>query len=75
MNTTPYSEQLADVMRAEIAGVDLQEGPNGVHVIALDSEGEAYELGFVSFELVYQDRQAALNMIERIKFFDRNKAV
>lgn len=63
---------LADVLRAEAAGADLQEGPHGVHVCAMRQDRTLYEIGSVIAELVYQDPQAARAAIERIKFARRD---
>lgn len=67
-----YSRLLADVLRAEAAGQDLQEGPHGVHVCAMRQDRTLYELGSVSEALVYQDPQAARAAIDRIKFARRD---
>ena len=68
----PHARLLADVLRAEAAGQDLQEGPHGVHVCAMRQDRTLYELGSVSEALVYQNPQAARAMIERIKFARRD---
>ena len=68
----PHARLLADVMRAEAASQDLQEGPHGVHVCAMRQDRTLYELGSVSEALVYQDPQAARAAIERIKFVCRD---
>ena len=57
-----------DVLRAEAAGQDLQEGPCGLHVCAMRRDGRLYELGHVSETLIYQNPQAAHAAISRIKF-------
>ena len=67
-----YVRLLGDVMRAEHAGQDLQEGPYGVHVFAKRKDGTLYELGSVSEDMVYQDRALALAAIDRIKFTRRD---
>ncbi len=67
-----HARLLADVLRAETAGEDLQEGPRGVHVFAMSQDRTLYELGSVSQALVHQDPQAARAMIERIKFARRD---
>lgn len=38
-----HEELLADVLRAEAAGEDLQEGPFGIHVCAMRKDGKLYE--------------------------------
>lgn len=65
------SQRLADVMRAEVAGRDLTEGPFGVHVWAMREDGTLYALGSVSFSALAQSPDAALDAIERVKFSDR----
>jgi hypothetical protein len=65
-------ENTADVLRAEVAGLDLQEGPHGVHVWAMRQDRTLYELGSVSEALVYQNPDAARAVIERIKFARRD---
>jgi hypothetical protein len=67
-----HARLLADVLRAETAGEDLQEGPHGVHVCAMRQDRTLYELGSVSEALVYQDPQTARAAIERIKFARRD---
>jgi len=64
MSKSPFT----DVLRAEAAGLDLQEGQYGVHVYAMRQDGTLYELGSVSESMVYQDPQGARTMISRIKF-------
>ncbi len=61
-------ERLAAVLRAEVAGCDLQEGPHGLHVVALTEDGRQLDLGHVSEALIFQDPQAARACISRIKF-------
>ncbi len=68
---TAHSRLLADVMRAEVAGKDLEEGPHGVHVLAMRQDGTRYELGSVSAEQCYQDPDGARLLINRIKFAPR----
>lgn len=68
----PHARLLADVLRAETAGQDLQEGPHGIHVCAMRQDRTLYELGSVSDALVYQNPQAARAAIERIKFARRD---
>lgn len=63
-----HEELLADVIRAEAAGEDLQEGPFGIHVCAMRKDGELYELGSVSESMVFQDPKAARIAISKIKF-------
>lgn len=65
-----YTTQLADVMRAEEAGLDLQDGPNGIHVFAMDAAGELYELGHVA---IGDSKIDMLRRISLIKFHDRSK--
>lgn len=65
---TKHSQTLADVMRAETAGQDLRDGPHGIHVYAMRQDQSLYELGSVSAETVYQDPNAARELIQRIKF-------
>ena len=67
-----HSRMLADILRAEAAGQDLQEGPYGVHVCAMRQDRTLYELGSVSESLVYQNPDAARAAIERIKFAHRD---
>jgi hypothetical protein len=67
-----HARLLADVLRAETAGQDLQEGPHGVHVCAMKQDGTLYELGSASESLVYQQPDAARAAIERIKFARRD---
>lgn len=67
-----HARLLADVLRAEAAGQDLQEGPHGVHVCAMRQDRTLYELGSVSEALVYQNPQKARAAIERIKFARRD---
>jgi hypothetical protein len=67
-----HARLLADVLRAEAAGQDLQEGSNGVHVCAMRQDRTLYELGYVSEALVYQNPEAARAAIERIKFARRD---
>ncbi len=69
---TSYARLLADVMRAEVAGEDLQEGEFGVHVCAMRQDRTLYELGSVSAEMCYQDPDAARLAIRRIKFARRS---
>ena len=59
---------LADVLRAESAGQDLQEGDDGIHVCAMLEDGTLYEIGMVSDTMIYQDPRAAWKAISRIKF-------
>ena len=66
--TTMKTNYEADVLRAEVAGQDLQEGPYGLHVCAMRRDERLYELGHVSETLVYQNPQAAHAAISRIKF-------
>lgn len=62
------AQLLADILRAETAGQDLQEGPHGVHVCAMRKDGGLYELGSVSEAMAYQDPAAAMRAIGHIKF-------
>lgn len=68
-----HTPNLADVLRAEAFGEDLQEGPYGIHICAKRPDGSLSELGYVSEALVYQNPQAARALIERIKFAPRRK--
>lgn len=63
-----HAEHLSNILRAETAEQDLQEGPSGVHVCAMRADSTLYALGFVSDSLVYQNPQAAHAAIERIKW-------
>ena len=67
-------ERYADILRAEVAGEDLQEGPGCIHVCAMRIDGTLYKLGHVSADLCYQDRAAADFAISRIKFGHPRKA-
>ena len=67
-----YARHLAAVLRAEAAGQDLLEGPNGMHVYAKAQDGRLYELGWVSDALIYQDPEGARKALERIKFARRD---
>jgi len=66
-------KRFADVLRAEVAGVDLQEGPYGVHVFAMRQDRSVYELGSVSESMVYQNPAAAHAAISLIKFWRQRK--
>ena len=59
---------LADVLRAEVADEDLQDGPHGIHVCAMTADGDLYELGSVSRSLVVKNPREAWRAINRIKF-------
>lgn len=67
-------ERYADILRAEVAGEDLQEGPGCIHVCAMRIDGTLYELGHVSADLCYQDRAAAHFAISKIKFGHQSNA-
>lgn len=71
--STRHTPNLADVLRADACGKDLQEGPYGIHICAKRPDGSLYELGSVSETLVYQNPQAARTLIERIKFAPRKE--
>ena len=58
---------LTDVLRAEAADEDLQEGPHGIHVCAMTEDGDLYELGSVSRSLVVKNPGEAWRAINRIK--------
>lgn len=62
------SKRLVDVLRAEAAGEDLQEGPHGVHVFAMRKDGSTYQIGYVSFSAIYQNTSGVMDAISRIKF-------
>ena len=59
---------LNDVLRAEVAGLDLQETSIGIDVCAMDKDKTVYTIGCVSMQLIYQYPQQAKEGIERIKF-------
>lgn len=59
---------LTDVLRAEAAGQDLQEGRYGVHVYAMREDGTLYELGSVCTYLVLNEPEVTRSVIKRIKF-------
>lgn len=60
---------LADVLRAEHNGNDLQQDNNENIVVCSEKEdGTLYQLGHVSQALVYQSPDMAKAAINRIKF-------
>lgn len=61
-------QDLEDILRAEAFGLDLQDGPFGVHVYAMKKDGKLYELGSVSSDVVFQDPTSAMQLISKIKF-------
>jgi glucose dehydrogenase len=62
-------ELLADTLRAEHNGVDLQQDDQlNLIVCAQQKDGTLYELGRVSGAMVYQNPEAAHMAIGRIKF-------
>lgn len=65
------SQLLSDILRAEVAGEDLQEGPHGILVCAMRQDGTLYEIGRVSMALVMQSPEGAHAAIEHIKFSRR----
>jgi hypothetical protein len=62
---------LGDVLRAEAAGLDLQDGQYGMHVYAMRENGTLYELGSVCTALVLNEPEVTRAIIERIKFGGR----
>jgi hypothetical protein len=66
---------LADILRAESFGQDLQESDSGqgIHVCAMLQDGTLYEVGSISMALAYQDPKAAMMAAERIKFSSMRK--
>ena len=65
---------IAAVLRAEALGLDLEEGPYGIHVFAVDEPAtRRVELGHVSYALIFQDPDMARAAIERIKFAERTQ--
>ena len=67
-----HARLLADVLRAEIAKLDLQEGQHGLHVLAMRQDRTLYEIGSVSENLVLQNPKMARSLIDRIKFARRD---
>lgn len=65
---------LADVLRAEMAGEDLQDAGHCVVVCAMQQDQSLYEIGRVSAALVYQNPDAARSAIEQIKFARRTRS-
>ena len=71
----------ADILRAEVAGEDLQEDDQGnIEVCAMagaDGDGlrvgDLYVLGTISSSLVFQNPEAAHYAISRIKFGQRGR--
>ncbi len=68
-----HSRYLADVLRAEVAGQDLQESDATIVVCAMRQDRSLYELGRVSASAAYQDPEGARAAIERIKFARRSE--
>lgn len=64
--------RLADTLRAEMHGNDLQDDGHRIAVCAEREDGTLYELGHVTANAVYQDPNAARAMIGRIKFGSRH---
>ena len=66
---------LADILRAESSGQDLQESDSGqgIHVCAMLKDGTLYDVGAISMALTYQDPRAAMMAVERIKFSSTRK--
>lgn len=59
---------LTDVLRAEVAGEDLQETEDNIVVCAMRADGTLYELGSVSAIAAMQNPNGARAAISRIKF-------
>ena len=70
-----YTTQLADVMRAEQAGVDLEDMGHEIRVNAMRKDGTLYTLGTVSGALCYQSPDGARLAISNIKFARRSQTV
>ncbi len=68
MSGLEYAKYLADVLRAEAAGEDLQEDASGIIVCAKREDGTLYELGRVSAVACYQDPDGARLAIRAIKY-------
>jgi hypothetical protein len=62
-------ERLANVMRAEALGVDLQRdlATERIIVLAVDEAGVAWEIGSVDRFLAYSDPEGARDAVARIK--------
>lgn len=59
---------MADVLRAEAFGVDLQDHGHEVEVAAMRENGTICTLGYVSAGAIYQDPDGARRAIAEIKF-------
>lgn len=65
---SPRAKRLADILRAEAVGKDLQDDGHRLVVCAMREDGSLYELGFVSEAAIMQDPSGARAAVERIKF-------
>jgi len=63
-----YRERLADVIRAEVAGVDLEDMGHEVRINAMREDGTMYAVGYVSAALCYQNPVGAALAVSRLKF-------
>ena len=70
-----YATQLADVLRAEQAGVDLEDMGHEIRVNAMRKDGTLYTLGTVSGALCFQSPDGARLAISNIKFARRSQTV
>ena len=62
------SPTIADVLRAEAFGVDLQDRGHEVEVTAMRENGTICTLGYVSAGAIYQDPAGARRAISKLKF-------
>lgn len=70
-----YTTQLVDAMRAEHAGVDLDDMGHEIRVNAMREDGTLYTLGYVSAALCYQNPVGASLAVSHIKFARRSQTV
>ena len=68
------TQHLADVMRAESWGLDVEHTSEGIKVFAMRNGGGLYEIGSVSAAAAAQDPEGTTKAIERIKYALPRKA-
>lgn len=61
-------KEWADALRAEVMDEDLRDGDGYLQVCAMRQDGSLYEIGRISWAMVYQNPEAAKEAISRIKF-------